>query len=258
MRRIIALFCATLMAVSMVGCKSVPGKKEKFLDANGKEVVIDYEEAEKDFRKQVADAGIPAFYGYLYSDSYRYDVTGDGIDDICICISFGSGMVRDCIVVYDPVADRTYMLDGYSISYHIEKCDENGLVVSSIGHNISEGTVVLKDDVLFFVPDKDFEFEAIRVHGLPAIYCEVTRASDYSLEYFKNIDETYTESQIIADVGEPNGSSGIGNQTEYWEVDEGFVVITFTNDDETIFSVRLCDSEGTLETYYSHNAKSSK
>ena len=43
-----------------------------------------------------------------------FDVTADGCDDLCTCVTWGSGMVRTDLVVYDPLNEDLYVLDGYS------------------------------------------------------------------------------------------------------------------------------------------------
>ena len=89
-----------------------------------------------------------------------FDVTGDGCVDLVRGRMFGSGMVRLELVVYDPLAHETYILDGYNYDYYISSVSEDRLVVVERGPNgygdpVKEktGTVILEEGHLVFVPD---------------------------------------------------------------------------------------------------------
>ena len=91
---------------------------------------------------------------------FLYDVTGDGCVDLCTCMMVGSGMVRVILIVYDPVNDKEYILDGYQYSYKIGGVEDDRLFVIEIGPYgygdpiiEADGTVVLEDDQLVFVHD---------------------------------------------------------------------------------------------------------
>ena len=69
-------------------------------------------------------------------------------------MSYGSGMPRVSISIYDPVEHRGYILDSYNFSYKIERCDEEGLVVIKYDPRKEKeikGTVIIEDDQLTFV-----------------------------------------------------------------------------------------------------------
>ena len=50
---------------------------------------------------------------------YSADITGDGVEDRCISITTGSGMVRTDCLVYDTQDHTGYVLDGYNYDYKI-------------------------------------------------------------------------------------------------------------------------------------------
>ena len=89
-----------------------------------------------------------------------FDVTGDGCVDLVRGRMFGSGMVRLELVVYDPLAHETYILDGYNYDYYVRDVSADRLVIVERGPNgygepVKEktGTIVLEDGHLVFVPD---------------------------------------------------------------------------------------------------------
>ena len=98
---------------------------------------------------------------FMDPDYILCDVTGDGNWDLCECFMTGSGMVRTICTVYDPIAHKSYCLDGYNYSYGI-RCVKDGhlVVVESgpygYGDPIVEttGTIAIEDDLLVFVPDE--------------------------------------------------------------------------------------------------------
>ena len=91
-----------------------------------------------------------------------FDITGDGRAELCTCITWGSGMVRTDLVVYDPIEEKLYVLDGYNYDYLIDRVEENRIVIVMEGpHGYGDpitktyGTVKLEDDQLIFVPDSE-------------------------------------------------------------------------------------------------------
>ena len=89
-----------------------------------------------------------------------FDVTGDGCVDLCTGRMFGSGMVRLETVVYDPVARKSYILDGYNYDFLIGGVSEGRLVIVKKGPNgygdpVAEtrGTVLLAGERLIFMAD---------------------------------------------------------------------------------------------------------
>ena len=110
---------------------------------------------------------LPASAGMSYPDPARpefelFDVTGDGSADLCKCITWGSGMVRTDLVVYDPVEKKLYVLDGYNYNYLIDHVEEDRIVIVKDGpYGYNEplvktfGTVKTEDCRLVFVPDSE-------------------------------------------------------------------------------------------------------
>ena len=91
-----------------------------------------------------------------------FDVTGDGCVDLCTCVTWGSGMVRTDLVVYDPLSDETYVLDGYNYDYLIDRVEEDRLVIVMVGpHGYNDpitktyGTVKVEDGRLVFTADPE-------------------------------------------------------------------------------------------------------
>ena len=91
-----------------------------------------------------------------------FDVTGDGCVDLCTCVTWGSGMVRTDLVVYDPLSDETYVLDGYNYDYLIDRVEEDRLVIVMEGpHGYNDpitktyGTVKVEDGRLVFTADPE-------------------------------------------------------------------------------------------------------
>ena len=127
---------------------------------------IDMEEAAREMKQAIREQ-IPAGGGMLSPDPAQpkyelFDVTGDGCADLCTCVTWGSGMVRTDLVVYDPIEKSLYVLDGYNYNYLIDHAEEDRIVIVKVGpHGYNEplvktfGTVELEDGRLVFVPDTD-------------------------------------------------------------------------------------------------------
>ena len=91
---------------------------------------------------------------------YSADITGDGVEDRCISITTGSGMVRTDCLVYDTQDHTGYVLDGYNYDYKVSGVENGRLIVVETGPNgygdptaRVTGTVEIADGVLVFVPD---------------------------------------------------------------------------------------------------------
>lgn len=127
---------------------------------------IDMDEAAGEM-KQAIRAQIPASGRMPYPNPAKpafelFDVTGDGCADLCTCVTWGSGMVRTDLVVYDPIEKKLYVLDGYNYDYLIDHVEEDRIVIVMDGpHGYNEplvktfGTVKTKDGRLVFVPDSE-------------------------------------------------------------------------------------------------------
>ena len=127
---------------------------------------MDMDEAVREM-KQTIGASIPASGRMLYHDPEKpdyelFDVTGDGCADLCTCVTWGSGMVRTDLVVYDPAGKTLYILDGYDYDYLIDHVEEDRIVIAMKGPNgynepirTTFGTVKTEDSKLVFVPDPE-------------------------------------------------------------------------------------------------------
>ncbi len=127
---------------------------------------IDMDEAAGEM-KQAIRAQIPASGRMPYPNPAKpafelFDVTGDGCADLCTCVTWGSGMVRTDLVVYDPIEKKLYVLDGYNYDYLIDHVEEDRIVIVMDGpHGYNEplvktfGTVKTEDGRLVFVPDSE-------------------------------------------------------------------------------------------------------
>ena len=127
---------------------------------------IDIEEAAKEMRQAIGEQ-LPASGRMFYlnpakPDFELFDVTEDGCADLCTCVTWGSGMVRTDLVVYDPLVKKLYVLDGYNYNYLIDRVEEDRIVIVMEGpYGYNEplvktfGTVKMEDDQLVFVPDSE-------------------------------------------------------------------------------------------------------
>ncbi|MCR5565478.1 MAG: hypothetical protein K6F61_01400 [Clostridiales bacterium] len=121
---------------------------------------IDMDAAVREMQQAIRET-IPAGGGMLSSvPAELFDVTGDGCADLCRCVTWGSGMVRTDLAVYDPVEKKLYILDGYNYNYLIDHAEKDRIVIVMDGpHGYNEpttqtfGTVIIQDGQLVFVPD---------------------------------------------------------------------------------------------------------
>jgi len=117
--------------------------------------------------KQVMEEHLPpsarmSFAGPAQTDIALYDITGDGTMDLFTNDTWGSGMVRTDLIVYDPVDENLYVLDGYNYDYLIDKVEKNRIVIVEEGpHGYGDpvtktyGTVRLENGKLIFIPDSE-------------------------------------------------------------------------------------------------------
>ena len=117
--------------------------------------------------RQAVNAQLPASARMFFPDPAQpdidlYDITGDGYPELFTNITWGSGMVRTDLVVYDSVNEALYILDGYDYDYIIEYVDDNRIVIRKEGPNgygdpvtKSYGTVKLENGALIFIPDSE-------------------------------------------------------------------------------------------------------
>jgi hypothetical protein len=83
---------------------------------------------------------------------YVVDLNGDGSEEVCTSISYGSMLTRNNIVVYDVYNDAYYTLGDEFLDYKIDSIAQDQLIV--IKNNDVNGTVKIVDDELIFVADK--------------------------------------------------------------------------------------------------------
>lgn len=122
---------------------------------------VDLEKAAQEMRQAIREQ-IPASGRMAHPGFDLFDVTGDGCADLCRCVTWGSGMVRTDLVVYDPLEKKLYVLDGYNYSYRIDHVEEDRIVIVMDGpHGYNEplvktfGTVRIEDGRLVFLPDSE-------------------------------------------------------------------------------------------------------
>ena len=79
-----------------------------------------------------------------------FDVTGDGCVDLCTERMFGSGMVRIQLSVYDPLNQKTYILDGYDHYFLLDSITDGRIIINKKGPygygepvTVTRGTVIL-------------------------------------------------------------------------------------------------------------------
>lgn len=65
-------------------------------------------------------------YGMPIWNAYFYDITGDGLPEICSSVSFGSGIVDERIIVYDYAHSASYELsDRGKYNYYLRMNDKD-------------------------------------------------------------------------------------------------------------------------------------
>ena len=92
-----------------------------------------------------------------FDDRYKLlDVTGDGHDDLITGFTYGSGLVRDTIVVYDATNKVFYQFNNQFDSYHLHSIEDGKMIVEETVYPDKKtmGTVVIEDGYLVFVADE--------------------------------------------------------------------------------------------------------
>lgn len=142
----VALFVT--ISLSLCGCAH---KSDK--------ITVDYEQAEIEFDEYIESLKLPTYFAIPYEvekkESRKFDVTGDGYDDLLRFPFFGSGQPRQSVSVYDPVNHVGYFLDGFQYSYSLESCTEDELLIRKYRYSDEKkspiGTLVIEDDKLLWV-----------------------------------------------------------------------------------------------------------
>lgn len=119
-------------------------------------------EMEQAIGLRIPASGRMSYPSPLQPEFELFDITGDGCADLFTCVTWGSGMVRTDLVVYDPAEKALYVLDGYNYDYTIDHTEEDRIVIAMEGpHGYNEpilkifGTVRLEDGKIVFVPDPE-------------------------------------------------------------------------------------------------------
>lgn len=147
MKKLLAVLLAAALLVSLAGCGFGAGaNREYYID-------VDYDKAEEQFTEYLNGLKLPTYFG-LERESVLYDVNDDGYDDLISFPSYGSGMPRTSVAVFDAANRKGYILDSYNWSYGLESCDGNGLVITKYevrDQVYLSGTIVIKDGELLFI-----------------------------------------------------------------------------------------------------------
>lgn len=100
------------------------------------------------------DEIIPLYSGMPIWNTYFYDITGDGLPELCSSISFGSGAVDNRIIIYDYANDVSYSLvDRMTYDYTLRLNGSDGQLYvdkrSYIGGGLlSSGRLVFEDNCI--------------------------------------------------------------------------------------------------------------
>lgn len=88
-----------------------------------------------------------------------YDITGDGNDDLITGLMYGSGIVRNDIVVYDVYNQTFYTLGDDKNKYRNLKFEDGCLSVERYSYpkNYASGTVKFINNELVFVAEKELD-----------------------------------------------------------------------------------------------------
>lgn len=151
---------STLLISALLFCTAYNASGET-TPGNLADYGIDPEEALHKMSYSIGEH-LPASGRFLPKRYELFDITGDGCTDFFTCVTWGSGMVRTDLVVYDPVNEELYVLDGYNYNYLIDQAEEDRIVIVKEGpHGYGDpitktyGTVKLESGQLIFIPDSE-------------------------------------------------------------------------------------------------------
>ena len=100
---------------------------------------------------------IASFGGMPVWSAYFTDLTGDGIPELCVNASFGSGMVDEHITVYDCMERKQYDLWDRGVFDYKLAVENDSLTVErtlnmyNTAESTVKGSIVLKDGIAYFV-----------------------------------------------------------------------------------------------------------
>ena len=97
--------------------------------------------------------------GRLLGKVYESDVNQDGNPDLCVTVTYGSGIITSAIVVYDVKNDKGYILDErMTCDYEILGASENVVAVCRTPYGKDAktyGTLAIEGDALIFVEKEE-------------------------------------------------------------------------------------------------------
>ena len=137
MARRLAIVLIIALALSVTAC-GVPRKVS----------TINMEKAQIELNEYCKS--IPSLHSV--GEMYIYDVTKDGVEDMCTSVTFGVENIRKGVVVYDVLNGVYYTLSSEFLSYDISKVEKGRLIVYK--DEEVKGTVQIEDGALVFVADK--------------------------------------------------------------------------------------------------------
>ena len=175
-----------------------------------------------------------------------FDVTGDGCVDLCTERMFGSGMVRIQLSVYDPLNQKTYILDGYDHYFLLDSITDGRIIINKKGPygygepvTVTRGTVILDNNRLLFVAALEPASGEGNLFDPAQAAVSADEAVRIACDYVReNPDVQYRNEVTVGHIVTEDGkscwqimSSWIGNQrytvwvnTKTGEVENGFSV----------------------------------
>ena len=154
-----------------------------------------------------------------------YDFTGDGSDDIITGIMFGSGLVRDIVIVYDVANQVFYTIGDEKDSYVIQEFDDGLLTVER-----------------YTYPDK-YSTGKIVFYNNELVFRKIT-----SREYFENLDKESSLEDIVEEIG-PYGIRGSGIIYHVWKLDDGTEAHVVFNSKGKIEMIYIIDGDNSERIY---------
>lgn len=126
-----------------------------YFEGTGRRIEFTPDQEFKRFVDARSMIGVPEDWPY-----YSADVTGDGIEDRCVSVTSGSGVIRTRTLVYDMQNHVGYVLSDYDYDYSAVGVEDGRLIVEERKADTDPregkavtGTVKLVDGELVFVPD---------------------------------------------------------------------------------------------------------
>ncbi len=181
----------------------------------------------------------------------RFDVTGDGHDDLCSSKMFGSGMVQVITYVYDEYNDEEYVLnsftskDEYGYDYSVLGVEDDTILVAEqrfypAATATKFGTLAIENEKLIFVP---FEEDSPMIEKAKKV-CEtkektyfklfdIEESGQVTLDYFwRDLDRDNSLEDIEKEIGEHTGMDG-GKYV--WNLEGGAKAkVKFSDDNQII------------------------